>query len=167
MAQKKRRSLAGSALRGAIAGAVATWLMDQVTTALLEKQSAEDTQSEEQARPNGKSSIENMLDRAEQLAGLQLGDEQRPLALQAIHYGLGVIPGAMYGVLRSRLSLVGAGRGVVYGLLLFAINDEYLNTELGFAGPYDAYPAQTHLRGALGHAVLGGTTDTVLDLLGG
>jgi hypothetical protein len=58
-------------------------------------------------------------------------------------------------------------RGLVYGLLLFLVSDEALNTELGFAGPPDAYPKATHIRGLVGHLVLGVATDSVADILGG
>ncbi len=82
-------------------------------------------------------------------------------------YGpLGVVPGALYGALRRRVPLLGAGRGLMYGMLLFVGNDEVMNTELGLAGPYSAYPAAAHLRGLVGHAVLGVATDTGLDILG-
>lgn len=164
---KRRPSIVGGAIRGAIAGAIGTWVMDQVTTGLYQAQSESDTQREEAARPNGQSSVANMLDRVEETTGLRLSGGARPTVEQLVHYGLGTVPGAIYGALRSRVPLLGAGRGVLYGLALFGANDEALNTELGFAGPYDAYPWSSHWRGLVGHAILGLTTDTTLDLLGG
>lgn len=154
-------------ISGAVAGAVGTWIMDLVTTGMLEGQSAEVTRQEEGARPNGKSAVANLVDRLESAAGLTLDDAQRSAAEQAIHFGLGVVPGALYGALRQRVPVLGAGRGLVYGVLLWALNDEYLSTHLGLAGPFDAYPLETHWRGFVGHAALGVATDTGLDLLGG
>ncbi|MDP8904612.1 MAG: DUF1440 domain-containing protein [Chloroflexota bacterium] len=167
MARTRRRSILLDALRGAVAGGVAVWLMDQVTTGLLEQQRQQVTEREEAARPNGKSALENLLDRLERDYGLELDQEGRSAALQAIHYGLGVVPGALYAVLRRRLPLLGSARGVAYGVLLFAINDEYLNTRLALAGPFDAYPLETHWRGLVGHIVLGVATDTGIEVLGG
>jgi hypothetical protein len=155
------------AARGAIAGAIGTWLMDQVTTGLLEGRTAEVTAREEAARPNGKGSIENLIDRVEQRLGVAFDERQRGYLMQAIHYGLGVVPGAAFAVLRHRLPFLGAGRGLAYGLLLSAVNDEYLNTKLGLAGPFSAYPLETHWRGFVGHAVLGVATDLGIDVLGG
>ena len=86
----------------------------------------------------------------------------RPQVEQVVHYGLGVGPAVLYALLRRRVPLLGAGRGVVYGLLLFGINDELLNTALGFAGPPDAYPASAHVRGLVGHVTLGVATDLAL-----
>lgn len=153
--------------RGAIAGAMATWVMDLVTTGMLEGQSEASRRREEAARPNGKPAVENLLDRLERAGGFQLDEGQRAMAGQAIHFGLGVLPGALYAVTRRRLPLLGAGGGALYGMLLWALNDEYLNTRLGLAAPFEAYPPETHWRGLVGHAVLGVMTDTGIDLLGG
>ena len=153
--------------RGAVAGAVGTWLMDLVTTGLLEGQSPETTQREEAARPNGKGSVENLVDRLERTYGRPLSETQRSVLAQGIHFGLGIGPGAVYGVLRHRVPFLGAGRGLVYGLLLWAVNDEYANTALGLAGPFSAYPLETHARGLVGHVVLGMATDSGIAVLGG
>jgi hypothetical protein len=148
--------------RGAVAGAIGTWVMDWATTKVLEQQSPEDTAREQAAQPNGKSSVPNMIDFGERLTGFHLDPDARPRVEQAVHYGLGVAPGILYALLRHRVPLLGAGRGVVYGLLLFGLNDELLNTAMGFAGPMEAYPASSHVRGLVGHVALGVTTDLAL-----
>ena len=155
------------ALRGALAGAAATWLMDQVTTGLYEAQPPEVTKLEAAGRPNGKSSIANLVDRVEVATGFTLPVTRRPMFENAIHYALGIVPGAIYGVVRRYLPFARVGRGLAFGIALFAINDEYLNTKLGLAGPMEAYPPETHLRGLAGHAVLGVGTETGIQLLGG
>ena len=156
-----------SFLLGALAGAMGTWLMDLVTTGLLEGQSKESLRWEKEASPNGKSSVANLVDRIEEFTGVTLEPDQRSMATQAIHFGLGILPGALYGSLRNRLPLLGAGRGVVYGVILWAVNDEYLNARLGLAGEFGAYPLTTHWRGLVGHIALGVATDTTIDVLGG
>lgn len=154
-------------IRGGVAGGVATWVMDLITTGVLKGQSPEVTQREEQAWPNGKPAIENAVDALESKASIRLDEKQRALVIQCIHYGLGAVPGAAYAVLRRRVPLLGAARGMLFGAGLWALNDEYLNTRLGFAGPFDAYPMETHLRGLIGHTTLGAATDTFIDALGG
>jgi hypothetical protein len=155
------------AIRGALAGAAATWLMDQVTTGLYEAQPPEVTRLEAAGRPNGKSSVANLVDRVESVTGFSVPEPNRPTVEYAIRYALGIVPGAIYGVMRRYLPFARLGRGLAFGLALFAINDEYLNTKLGLAGPMDAYPPETHLRGLAGHAVLGVGTETGIQLLGG
>jgi hypothetical protein len=160
-------SIGGDLVRGAIGGAVGTWLMDQVTTALLEQASDADKQQEQAVRPNGQSSAANLADLVGGGFGLELDETQRTQAATAIHWALGIVPGALYGALRRRIPLVGAARGLAFGAVLFGANDEYLNTALGLAAEPDAYPASTHVRGLVGHLVLGATTDTICDVLGG
>jgi hypothetical protein len=162
----RRRSWLGDAIAGGIAGGAATWLMDQATTGLLAAQPKPVTEREEAARPNGRGSVANMVAAGNARLRLGLDEDAQARAATLTHYALGVVPGAAYGVLRRRLPLVGAANGLVFGALLWALNDEYLNTALGFAGPADAYPAETHWRGFVGHAVLGMTTDAGLALLG-
>jgi hypothetical protein len=155
------------AFRGALAGAAATWLMDLITTGMFEAQPREVTAREEAARPNGKSSVANLVDRVEAETGLTFPRAQRPMLENLIHYALGILPGALYGVLRRYVPFARLGRGLAYGVLLFAANDEYANMKLGLAGPIEAYPPETHFRGLAGHAVLGVATESGIQLLGG
>lgn len=163
----RRGSPFGAIIRGAIAGGLATWVMDQVTTRMLESQPAEVTAREEAARPNGQSALENLVDRLAAYFDIELAPEDKATVTRVAHYGLGVVPGAGYGLLRRRVPLIGAGRGVLYGFLLWAVNDEYLATRLGIAAAPEAYPPETHLRGLVGHLVLGVATDTGVEFLGG
>lgn len=163
----RRGSPVGDILRGAVAGAAATWVMDQVTTGMLASQPPEVTAREKAARPNGQSALENLVDRVAASFDVELDPEMKATVTQFAHYGLGVVPGAAYGLFRRRLPFIGAGHGLVYGFLLWAINDEYLATRLGIAAPPETYPPDTHLRGLVGHLVLGVVTDTGIDILGG
>ncbi len=159
-------SLIGDAFRGALAGAAATWAMDQVTTVMLSVQAPEVTKQEEAARANGKSSVTNLVDKVEAQTGLVVPRKRRPLVEQAVHYGLGAVPGALYGIARH-VPFLRAGNGLFYGLGVYALNDNYVNTKLGLASSPQAYPPETHLRGLAGHAVLGVATETGIQLLGG
>jgi uncharacterized membrane protein YagU involved in acid resistance len=155
------------AVRGAIAGAAATWAMDHVTTAMYEVQPSEVTEREAAAQPNGKSSVSNLIEKVQAETGVIVPAARRPVVETAVHYALGIVPGAIYGVLRRRVPFARAGRGLIYGVALFLVNDEYMNTKLGLAGPIEAYPPETHLRGFAGHAVLGISTESGIQLLGG
>ena len=155
-----------SALRGAIAGAAAVWLMDLVTSAMLDRQDPAVTRREKAAWPNSQPALSNLVDRLDDQTGTDLSQEQRDSLVPILHYALGVVPGAIYGVLRHA-PVVSWVNGAFYGVALWAINDEYLNSRLGLSGPFAAYPAETHARGLVGHLVLGITTDTGISLLGG
>jgi uncharacterized membrane protein YagU involved in acid resistance len=165
MGNDQRGSLLGDLVCGAIAGAAATWMMDLVTTGMLQQQPADATERENEARPNGQSSLANLVDRIDSAAGLELDAGTKSSASQLAHYALGVVPGALYAAVRRRLPLVGSLRGLIYGATLWAVNDEYVNARLGLSAPWSAYPTETHVRGLVGHLVLGASTDTVLDVL--
>jgi uncharacterized membrane protein YagU involved in acid resistance len=153
--------------RGAAAGAAATWLMDAVTTQYLKQQPETATAQEEAVRPKGQHAVDNLVDLIQERTGMEISDEQRPMVTQAIHYGLGVVPGALYAVVRKRVPLVGATGGLLYGFALWALMDEYVNTRLGLVAQPDAYPAAAHGRGLVGHLVLGAGTDTILRVIPG
>lgn len=161
-----RSSIAGALVRGAVAGGVATWVMDVVTTRVQQLQSPADAPREAAARPNGEHSVANLTNMLAARLGLALNPRQREAAVNLTHYALGVLPGAAYSVLRERLPILGAGRGVLFGLTLWAVNDEWLNTAIGAAGPPEAYPVSSHVRGLIGHVALGVATDVGVDLLG-
>ena len=164
---QRRGSPIGDMVRGAMAGAAATWVMDQVTTSMLASQPPEVTEREKAARPNGQTSLENLVDRIADSFDLELTADLKATVTQVAHYGLGVVPGAAYGLLRHRLPFVGAAHGLLYGFALWAVNDEYLASRLGIAGPPESYPPEAHLRGLVGHLVLGVVTDSGIDALGG
>lgn len=162
-----RGSVVGNAVRGAVAGGIAVWVMDQVTTGLAASQSKASAAAEKAAAPNGKSSVGNLVDRLVDHFDVELDTASRGRATQAVHYALGIVPGSLYGALRGRVPLVGTALGLGYGAALWAVNDEYANAALGLSGPIDAYPLDTHLRGVVGHLALGLVTDAGIDILGG
>jgi hypothetical protein len=119
--------------RGSVAGALGTWVMDLITTGVQQQQGLSIEAREAAARPNGKPSVENLVDRLQTWTGIEIPEEQRPLVEQVVHFGLGVVPGAIYATIR-RAPLAGSTRGLALGLLLWALNDEILNSRLGLAG---------------------------------
>lgn len=58
-------------------------------------------------------------------------------------------------LLRRRTRLTPRGAGLVAGFGLYAVVDEGLNPLLGFTPAPRAFPPVTHLRGLVGHLVLG------------
>ncbi len=60
---------------------------------------------------------------------------------------------------------LGAGRGLLYGLGMFVVEDELVSPALGVAAGPTRYPWQAHARGLVAHLVLGVVTDAVLRVL--
>ncbi len=99
--------------------------------------------------------------------GTKLGPHkphEHPAGL-VVHYALGIAPAALYSAFRGRTSLLSAGRGSLFGLGLFLIQDEGLNTFLGVAADPRRYPWQAHVRGLIAPLLFGITVDTTLNLM--
>lgn len=159
-------SLLADVVKGAIAGAVATWAMDKVTWYLWDRQDpATLRQEEQQARPEGMDPAHVTANRVARAFGKQLQPAQPHPAGIAVHYGIGTGPAMLYAPLRRRYPLLGAAGGLLYGLGLFLAVDEGVVPALGLAGGPTEYPWQTHVRGLVGHLVLGGVTHATLELL--
>jgi hypothetical protein len=162
---RKNGSLAADVVKGAAAGAAGVWVMDRVGSFLYQREDPASLQQEREARVEGKDPAHVVAGKLSGAFGIDLTPEQPHPAGIAIHYGLGVMPGMLYGPLRHRLGGLRAGRGLLYGLGLFLVNDELLNPVLGLAPGPTAYPWQAHARGLAAHAVLGVATDVALEAL--
>lgn len=158
-------SILADIVKGAIAGAVGTWLMDRVTWDMYRSEDRDAYRQEKEAQVEGMYASHVAADRAAKAVGVELSGKRLDAAGQAVHYATGVVPGALYGALRNRVDGVGAGRGLLYGLGLFAIVDEGVVPLLGLGSGPTKYPWQAHARGLVGHLVLGAITDTVIDVL--
>lgn len=157
--------LIGDVLKGAIAGAFGVWAMDRVTSYLWEHEDADALRQERQARPDGLDPAHVIANRAAESLGKELTPKQPHPAGVAVHFGLGVLPGALYGALRHRVDGVDAAGGMLYGLGMFLVEDETVNPLLGTSGLPQEYPWQAHVRGLVGHLVLGAATEAALDVL--
>jgi uncharacterized membrane protein YagU involved in acid resistance len=158
----ERRTIATDLIKGAIAGAVATMLMDRVTTLLYELESGEAKDRENQAR-QGKTAYGAAAEKAAALVNVELSEEQRSNAGTAMHWATGIAAGALYGVLRKRWPAVARARGLPFGTGFFLLVDELMNPVLGFTPGPRAFPWQAHARGFGGHLAFGLTSEMVLE----
>lgn len=151
-------------VKGAAAGAVGVWAMDVATWAVYRRQSLATLMQEKENRPFGKDPAHAMAERLRRLIGSEVQEEPNSLGV-AIHYQLGMAPAAVYVRLRRRMPWLRAGRGSLYGALLYVVNDEIAGRVLGIMGPQRYYPWQVHIRGLIGHVVLGVVTEATLHVL--
>jgi hypothetical protein len=165
MREEPGRSVAADLLVGAVAGAAAVWAMDRLDWFMYRHEDPAARRRTQQARPGGKDPAHVMAGVAAGAVGVELSPPQQNPAGLAVHYSLGILPGALYGALRDRVAYVGAGRGLLYGFGMFLAEDELANPLLGTAVPPGRYPWQAHGRGFVAHLVLGFVTDAVFNLL--
>lgn len=150
--------------KGAIAGAVATWVMGQATAYMYEHEDRRAREQEDEAR-QGKTAYGVAAEKGADLVGTELTDEQTEQYGGAIHWALGIGAGAVYGALRGRVPEADRANGLLYGTAFWALIDEAANVALGLTPGPTAFPWQTHARGLTGHLVFGVAADTTLRLL--
>ncbi len=157
-------SVAMDLFKGAVAGAVGVIALDYITWFMWDREDPAALERERAARPGGLDPAHAMANQVAEMTGRELTPRQPHPAGIVAHYGLGVVPGALYGALRHRVDKVGIGRGLLFGLGAFLINDELTGPMLGSAGKPTEYPWQAHARGLIGHLAYGAVTDATLDV---
>lgn len=154
--------VAAGALKGALAGAAAVWAMDQVDWFLYNRERPETRARTTKARPRGLDPAHALANTAAEAAGRRLRPAQPHPAGLAVHYGLGIGAGALYGAASNRLPAIGTGWGLLYGAGVFLIHDEAINSATGLAGRPTEYPWQDHARGLVAHLVYGAILDAAV-----
>lgn len=157
----------GSLIKGAIAGAAAIWVMDRLDWFTYDHQDPKARRQTDAVRPEGLDPAHVIANTLAHALDTKLGPHKphRHPAGLAVHYAIGIAPAALYGAFRSRMSMLRAGRGSLFGLGLFIIQDEGLNTILGVATHPRRYPWQAHARGLIAHLLFGTTVDAALNLM--
>ena len=161
--EEHRQSVIGDAIDGAIAGLVATWVMGQVTSLLYARENEDARRREDEAR-GGRTAYAVAAEKGARLIGLDLPEERREAAGAKIHWALGIATGAAYGVMRSRLPVAGAARGLAFGTAFFLAADEIGTTAFGLTPPPNEFPWQAHARGFAGHLTYGAVADAIARL---
>jgi hypothetical protein len=162
--RRRNDDLGVAMLKGAVAGAVATWAMGQVTTYLYEHESERAREVEDEARGQ-KTAYGVAAEKLARAGGRELSDDERARFGSALHWLLGAGAGAAYAVLRHRIPYVDRGNGLAFGATFFALVDEGATVALGLTPGPLAFPWQTHARGLAGHLVFGVAADTMLRAL--
>lgn len=155
-------------LKGAVAGAIGVWAMDRVDWYMYLRllDTPESRRRTESVRPHGMDPAHAMAHQGARALELTPAAPWRdnPAGL-AVHYSLGIGPGALYGGRRGRVPYVDAASGLLYGLGLFIVEDEIANPLMRFAAPPQHYPWQAHVRGLVAHLVYGAVTELVMQAL--
>ena len=144
----RSRGIGRDLLKGAIAGAVATFVMGKVTGYMYEHEDRDARREEDEAR-GGRA-----------VYGAAAGE-----VVSATHWALGIGAGVAYAVLRRRFQGLGTTAGTAFGTAFWAFLDEGLVPALGLTPGPAAFPWQTHARGLVGHLTFGTVTDGTLRLL--
>jgi hypothetical protein len=166
--RRRRPSLARDALRGALAGLAASWVMEQAQLRVIQRLGSARTRDREEAAQQGlEPATVQVANAAARLIGrAPLGGTPRKVGAETVHYGTGAAFGALFGAVAPRIAFPLLAAGTLYGLLVWMANDELLVPALGFSRAPTAYPASVHAKAAASHAVYGVATGAGFSLLG-
>ena len=163
--EHEQESVLAGALKGAVAGGIAVWVMDQVDWYMYNHENLEARRQTQRVRPGGLDPAHAIANKVAGAFGKELSPRQPHPAGIAVHYSLGIGPGALYGAMQDRAPALGVGRGALFGLGLFLLQDEFVNAATGLSARPRQYPWQAHARGLIAHLVYGVVTDTLLRVL--
>jgi hypothetical protein len=163
----ERDSVLADTLKGAVAGGIAVWVMEQVDWYMYKHEDPAARQRTQRVRPDGMDPAHVMANKVAGAFGTDLSPRQPHPAGIAMHYMFGIAPGALYGALQDRVPGLGVGRGALFGLGMFLIQDELANAASGLSARPSQYPWQAHARGLVAHLIYGVVTDTLLRILKG
>ncbi len=134
-------------------GYLGTRAMDPTTVKLQEMASDSDKQQEKDVSPGVAYDV--AARKISEWVGLHLSDDSLKTLSAAFHWSIGLSAGVLYVTFRRRTSLGPMTSGLLSGLVLWAGVDEGVNSLLGFSASPARYPLGTHVRGLVGHIVLG------------
>lgn len=138
-------------LLGGLAGLAATHLMDGVGGLFYNRWMTEsDRQKEREVEP--KFPLDVLGERIAESMGAA-GNAGKTIGT-ALHWGVGVICGALYAGIEPQIPLPGALRAqpIALGMLAF---DEFGFQAAGLAPPPNAFPNSTHVRAFVAHVTYG------------
>lgn len=157
--------VASTALMGALAGAVAVWVLDRVDWFMWNREDPRARAQTTSVRPEGEPPAHALASKLENFVGRPLSERKHDMAGNIIHYSIGIAPAAGYALMRKKMPGQGLSRGMLFGFGLFMSQDEAMNSLTGLGAKPGAYPWQAHARGLVAHLVYGATTEFVLNTL--
>jgi putative membrane protein len=147
---------------GGIAGALAMngfqALWSAASASLAEQQGHKPQQSESQDDDATKKTADVI---SQAVSGHKLTKPEKEKAGPAVHFGIGTLMGAVYGVAAETLPISRVGRGTIYGGAVWLFADEIAVPAFGLSGSPAETPLSTHLNALASHLVYGFVTDLV------
>jgi uncharacterized membrane protein YagU involved in acid resistance len=87
------------------------------------------------------------------------------IAEPAVHYGIGTLMGAVYGVAAETLPTASAGYGTLYGGVVWLFADEFAMPAFGLLPPLRETRLASQMSALASHVVYGVATDLVRRVL--
>jgi putative membrane protein len=163
-------------LAGAIGGALASFAMNQFQAAMSrlferpeqhprKRERARQAQGWKEHRERQGGEEENATVKAAvavaDAVGVELPEDAKQPAGNAMHYAFGIVTGAAYGAVAEEWPAASACQGTAFGALLWLTADEIAVPALKLSKGPGEYPLRVHAMGLGSHLVYGLTTELV------
>jgi len=148
-------------LAGVAGGLLASFLMEQFQAAWSAAAQAMSPAKKRGGRKPDPATVKVANVISEKVTGRKVPQDYKPLAGEAVHYGMGAASAAIYGVCAEVTPIVTIGDGVGFGTGLRLLADEVAVPAAGLSKPAREIPVITHVYALASHLVYGWITETV------
>ena len=153
------------ALAGAIAGLVGAYAMERFQTLWSETAESARPKQIASAAKDEPTTVKAAERLTETVFHAELPEEIKPAAGEAVHYGMGMLSGAIYGAIAEMLPVARAGNGLLFGAVLWWVADNTAVPAVRLSKRPSAYPPSTHAYALSSHLAYGFVTETVRRVL--
>ncbi|MEO8439234.1 MAG: DUF1440 domain-containing protein [Spartobacteria bacterium] len=148
-------------LAGVAGGILASFLMEQFQAAWSAATEAMSSEKKRGGRKPDPATVKAANLISEKVTGRKVPTDYKPLAGEAVHYGMGATSAAVYGVMAEVAPIVTIGDGVAFGTGVWLLADEMAVPAAGLSKPPKEIPLTGHLYALASHLVYGWITETV------
>lgn len=148
-------------LAGVAGGLLASFLMEQFQAAWSAASEAIRPSKKQGGGKSEPATVKAANAISEKITGHELPPDYKPLAGEAVHYGMGAASAAAYGVLAEVAPIVTIGDGAGFGAGVWLLADELAVPAAGLSKSPKEFPLTTHIYALASHLVYGWITETV------
>ena len=148
-------------LAGVAGGLLASFLMEQFQAAWSAASEAMSPPEKRGGRKPDPTTVKAANVLSEKVTGRKIPSDYKPIAGEAVHYGMGAVSAAVYGVLAEVAPIITIGDGVGFGTGVWLLADELAVPAAGLSKPREEIPLTTHVYALASHLVYGWITETV------
>jgi uncharacterized membrane protein YagU involved in acid resistance len=148
-------------LAGVAGGLLASFLMEQFQAAWSAASEAIQPSKKQGGRKSEPATVKAANAISEKITGHEVPADYKPIAGEAVHYGMGAASAAAYGVLAEVTPIVTIGNGAGFGTGVWLLADELAVPAAGLSKSPKEFPLTTHIYAFTSHLVYGWITETV------
>ncbi len=169
--QSNKRCLWKSVAAGALGGLAGSFAMNQFqslvsfASKVMSGQQGNGQPESPESSQDDDATVKTAKAISEMLFHHRLAQDEKKWAGPLVHYSLGTILGAVYGVLAETVPVATSGAGAAYGTAVWLSADEIAVPVLGLSQSPGAYSLSSHANALAAHLVFGVTTELTRKLI--